>query len=494
MPRSDGTDRLCPVARSQSEDASRAPATTRSAVALAAVGLVGSAGTVLCTAPLQAAGARRLLGPWDDVARRLAPWQREPTTFVRGGLVVVLAVLLLAGAWLLGCWLVVRLGLSTRGVLLIAALWAAPFALAPPVLSRDAYAYLAQGAVARTGEPYRSPQLVLHHASPFLQAMDPLYRNRVSPYGPLALRLFEGCLTLARGNGVVALLLLRLVVLICVCIAVWCAWQLAPVSRRSISVWLLAANPLVSMDLLGGLHLEALVMALLAMAFLLHARGEGRATALGLAAAAVKVTAVIAVASLIVQSFLLRGWRGLTRCVAAAVLAVGLLVAVLQPTPFGWVPAISSSLKVWDPTALPTLAALGWATVAGGSPVPVVSLLRPVFVLLGVAIACGVARRGRSLAPATLAGYVVAAVTLTGPVLWPWYVIPAVMLLVLGGSRGATVLVAALSVGAALTDLPMPVVQMQRVSAVGALCATVVALAGVVRHRRPSGGASARAH
>lgn len=438
-----------------------------------AVGLIGGICIVLCTAPLQAEGARKLLGPWDFWARRWAPWQREPATFTRGGLIVVAAILPLVVAWLLIARLAARVPLATSRLVLVSACWSIPFALAPPILSRDAYAYLAQGAVAGAGaggSPYRSPQLALHATSQLLHAMDPLYRNRLSPYGPLAVRLFQGCLALATGNGVLALLLFRGLVLACVWFTVWCGWRLAPPHRRSLTVWLIAANPLILMDLVGGLHLDALIVALLAAAFVCRRKYAALAAALVVAAAAVKVTAVIALAAVFVDTFRLRGWRGLMADVAGAAAALAALVLLLQPKPFGWIPALASPLQVWDPISSPTATALLWATMTGGSPLPLVALLRPTFLVAGLTAAALVLFRASSLSPLATTGYLFAAATVSGPVLWPWYLVPAVVFLVLGGSRVQTALAIAMSVGAAVTNLPMPVVQMQRVSAVGCLC------------------------
>lgn len=451
---------------------------------LATLGLVGAVALVLCAAPLQAEGSRRLLGPWGAWAWQWGAWRREPTAFGHGGLLVVAAVLLLLSAWLLTAQVVIRCGVSTSRLVLVSALWSIPFAVAPPILSRDAYAYLAQGAVARSNpNPYRSPSLALHVASPFLHAMDPLYRNRVSPYGPLAVRLFEGCVTLAHDNGVVALVVLRVLVLFSLWFTVWCGCQLASPGRKSLTVWLLAANPLMLLDLVGGLHLEAFVVALLAAAFLLRTRWGPVAAALVVTAAAIKVTALIALAALLVEAFRRSGARGLAADLAGTGGAVAVLTMITQPNPYGWVPALSSPLQVWNPISLPTSAAMLWASIAGGSPLPAIAPLRVVGLVAGVVGAAALLLRGRSLSPVATAGYLLAVLTLSGPVLWPWYLVPAMVLLVVGGSSRQIALGLGLSAGAALSNLPMPVVQMQRVSAVSAVCVAGLLAYSVLRFR-----------
>lgn len=459
-------------------------------VRFAVVGVVGlSAGIwfVLLAAPQQSHGARDLLGPWWSATSALAPW-REPRTFARGGLIVVTAVLTLAGAWLTGSWLVARERLRPGAVAAVAALWCVPFALVPPILSKDAYAYLAQGAAAGTGgSPYRSPLAGLGATSPLLSAVDPLYRNQVSPYGPLALRLLQASLWVGRGDGAAALIFLRVVMVLAVAVTAWCGWRLAPPQRRALTVWLLAASPLVLLQLVGGVHLEALLGALLGVALLLHARGSTRlAVVVVVVAAAVKLPAVVALPALLLDARRAGGWIGLGRHLAVGVGTAGALTGLLQPDPFGWVVALKGTLQVWNPISLPSVAALAWATLAGGSPTTWLAELRLLSSATGLLWAGYLCLTAGRRSTAATAGFLLAAVTLTGPVLWPWYVAPAVVCLVLAGGARHVLAATGLAVGAALTALPMPVIQMQRVSA-AAEAAVLVSVVGLLaRERRRS--------
>lgn len=449
------------------------------------VGLLAGIGFALLVAPLQSHGVRDLLGPWWSATAALAPWRREPGTFARGGLIVVTSVLALVGAWLTGTWLVARERLRPGAVAAVAALWCVPFALVPPILSKDAYAYLAQGAVAGVGgSPYRSPLAVLGATSPLLRAVDPLYRDQVSPYGPLALRLLQASLWVGRGDGVAALIFLRAVTVLGIAVTVWCGWRLAPPERRALTVWLLAASPLVLLHLVGGMHLEALLGASLGVALLLHARGSTRAAVVVVVvAAAVKLPAVVALPALLLDARRAGGWMGLGRHLAVGVTTAGALIGLLQPDPFGWVLALKGTLHVWNPISLPSVAALAWATLAGGSPLTWLGGLRILSAATGLLWAGYLCLTAGRRSTASTAGFLLAAVTLTSPVLWPWYVAPAVVCLVLAGGARHMLVATGLSVGAALTALPMPVIQMQRVSA-AAEVAVLVSVVGLLARGR----------
>ncbi|MCW2570936.1 MAG: hypothetical protein JWO88_994, partial [Frankiales bacterium] len=455
---------------------------------IGAAGLAAGIGCVALTASFQSHGARQLLGRWWVQSARLAPWAREPRVFVHGGALVVMVVLGLVCVWLLGAWLVTRDRISARVVAVVAALWAMPFALAPPMLSQDAYAFLAQGATATAGSPYHAPASVLPHESPLLQAVDPLYRARVSPYGPLALRLFSGCLWLAHGHPVVAIICLRVVMLLAVAAAAWGAWSLAVPGRRALTVWLIAANPLVLLHLIGGLHLEAVLGALLVLAWMMHTRGRPRLAVVAVVvAAAFKATALIVLPVLFLHALRTRGKRALAELVAVATGSAAALAVLLQPEPLGWWTALPATLRVWNPVSVPTQAALAWATLTGHSVLSALPVMRAISLAVGVSIAAYLCLTSARRSTVSTAGYLLTIAVVAGPALWPWYVVPAIGCLVVAGGRTELVLAATLTAGACLMNLPMPVVQMQRVSAVGETVAALMAAAVLVALRRRTG-------
>jgi hypothetical protein len=263
-----------------------------------------------------------------------------------------------------------------------------------------------------------------------------------------------------------------------------CAYHLAHVEHRWVAVWLVAGSPLVALHLVGGLHVDAFVAALVAVALLLHAKGlTAWGAALSVVAAEVKVTALVVLAGLLLSSWTRAGWRVLGRDLTAALGAGLLLTWLLQPAPFGWLEGLPATLTVWNPISLPSVVGMAWAEVSGTSPLSSQGLLRGVFLGMGlllVAVAC-CTHRGRSTT--TTVGLLLATVTLTGPVIWPWYFVPAAMCLFMAG-RWGVVVGTALSVGAALSGLPMPTVQMQRVSVVSALSVLAICLAVLLRQMR----------
>ena len=434
---------------------------------------------MVSTASTQAYGARQLLGRWWLVTHRLAPWDRQPRAFLYGGAIVGLAVACLVALWLLGAWVVLRDRVPPLVVAAIAAVWALPVVLAPPMLSQDAYAFLAQGDVASRGAPYRSPSDVLGHSSVLLHAVDPLYRGRVSPYGPLALRLFSTCLAVAHNDPVVALICLRIVVLLAVAVAAWSAWLLAPPARKGLALWLVAANPLVLLHVVGGLHLEGLLMAALGLVWALHSAGRTRwAVVLVLIAASIKVTAIVVLPVLLIVAHRRGGWRAAAEHAGAALGATVVLLLVLAPDPLGWWSAVPGTLRVWDPVSLPTQAALLWATLTSTSPQVALPLLRGVSLTLGAAAAIYLCATASRRLPAATAGFLLLAATVTGPALWPWYFGPAVVCLAIAGGRTELIVAAAASAAAVMSALPMPVVQMQRLTA--GSYAAVLLLAGIV--------------
>ncbi|MGZ4517370.1 MAG: polyprenol phosphomannose-dependent alpha 1,6 mannosyltransferase MptB, partial [Mycobacteriaceae bacterium] len=106
---------------------------------------------------------------------------------------------------------------ALRGVLV---LWMGPLLLSPPLFSRDAYSYLAQGALLRDGfKPYEvgpvaSPGVLLDNVSN-------VWTTTTAPYGPLFL-LLSDLVTRITGDGVVAgTILLRLAMLPGIVLMVW---------------------------------------------------------------------------------------------------------------------------------------------------------------------------------------------------------------------------------------------------------------------------------
>src|SRR5262249_47021185 len=102
-------------------------------------------------------------------------------------------------------------GVAAGTVVALAALWMAPLLLAPPMGSRDVYSYVAHGELAAQGiDPGVDPPLRLGLTAPALRAVDPVWRDVVSAYGPVNTGLSQVAVQAADHNVEGAVLAWRL--------------------------------------------------------------------------------------------------------------------------------------------------------------------------------------------------------------------------------------------------------------------------------------------
>ena len=174
-------------------------------------------------------------------------------------------------------------------------MWCLPFAGSVPVFSRDAWSYLAQGALLGAGiSPYAFGPEALPGA--YTDEVSPDWRSTATPYGPLHLWIMRLVVALAGERPYAGILLLRLLVF--AAIAGLCLGVIALARRTGVSpgtaVWASTASPLAVLHFAGGLHNEVFVLldALAAVIAALDARCLRAALYIGLALA-VKITAVL---------------------------------------------------------------------------------------------------------------------------------------------------------------------------------------------------------
>ncbi|WP_132994409.1 polyprenol phosphomannose-dependent alpha 1,6 mannosyltransferase MptB [Gordonia zhaorongruii] len=147
------------------------------------------------------------------------------------------------------------------------AMWVTPLLIAPPLLSKDVYSYLAQSAIAYKGmDPYTySPMRGLGVDHPLTLSVPNLWKDTPAPYGPLFLWIGEHITALTGDNITAGVLLHRLVALAGVGMIVWALPRLA--RRCGVStvtaLWLGALNPLLVLHLVGGIHNEALMLGMM---------------------------------------------------------------------------------------------------------------------------------------------------------------------------------------------------------------------------------------
>jgi hypothetical protein len=357
------------------------------------------------------------------------------------------------------------------------------------MLSRDVYAYAAQGALVQAGfDPYRVPVRALGRSAEVL-TVDPMWRGTGTPYGPFALRVEQLCSALAGGNLIVNIVLLRALAVLCVGGIVLLAWRCASPAKRSGAVWL-ACSPLVLLQLIAACHLEALLTVLLLTAGVLATRHRyGTAAAVVVAAAEVKGSVAVLLVVLVVYAYRSGGWAGTGRVSCGAVLVGTVGTLSYLPDAFGWVANIKTTTLAWSPF---TPASTLFLMVAEALPQlgrPGLQLLltscRVATALVAIALIATLYRCRARLGFAPAAALTLVTLLAAAPVIWPWYLAPVCALLLLGGRR-CWRLSQALACTASLAALPLQVVMSQRVMLGAELLIAGSALAFV--RRAPSPG------
>ncbi len=300
----------------------------------------------------------------------LTGWMRTSMPGRMVGLAVVVAGLgLLVRAWLsVGRSVLVDPIAWRHRVNRLAALWAAPLLLVPPLFSRDAWSYAAQGAmVARGFDPYSTGPGVL--SGPIVEAVDPMWMWTPAPYGPIPLA-YGGLLARLTLDPYVLMLAHRLLAVLGLWLIAISVPKLAEACRvhPTVTAWLVVANPLMIAHGIGAAHNDILMIGLACYA-VTHAKAGrwGTAAVLAGAAAAVKLPGglvVIAIAA--VMSPLASRIRTRVASLAiAGVVAVVSLVTIGELTGVGsgWLSALGVPGMVKSPFSIANLVGLGTSGV-----------------------------------------------------------------------------------------------------------------------------------
>lgn len=471
-------------------------------IALRRTRLFGAAGTVLMAIGALGVGARPVVQDPTFGVRLLNLPSRIQTvslTMTTTGAVMMALAWLMLGRFALGKRRMTRSQLD-RTLLL----WVLPLLIAPPMYSRDVYSYLAQSEIAVKGlDPYRvgpATGLGLDHV--FTLSVPNMWRETPAPYGPLFLWLGQGISALTGENIVAAVLCHRLVVLLGVGLIVWATPRLARrcgVAEVS-ALWLGAANPLLIMHLVAGIHNEALMLGLMLAGteFALRGIGANRSATSGAAAAPliprpiawpegrlawapwypltmllvgvvlIALSAQVKLPSLLALGFVAMAlacrWGGTFKAfilaggsLTAVAVAVSALIGWASGLGFGWVFTLGTANVVRSWMSLPTLLALGTGQVGillglGDHTTAVLGLTRAMGVITIAILVTGLLAavlRGR-LHPVGGLGVALGLTVLLFPVVQPWYVLWAVIPLAAWATRPAfrtTTIVVTLVVG-----------------------------------------------
>jgi len=435
-------------------------------IALRRTRLFGATGTVLMAIGALGAGARPVVQDPTFGVRLLNLPSRIQTvslTMTTTGAVMMALAWLMLGRFALGSRRMTRSQLD-RTLLL----WVLPLLFAPPMYSRDVYSYLAQSEISVNGlDPYKvgpATGLGLDHV--FTLSVPNMWRETPAPYGPLFLWIGRGISSVTGENIVEAVLFHRLVVLVGVGLIVWATPRLARrcgVAEVS-ALWLGAANPLLIMHLVAGIHNEALMLGLMLAGTEFALRGVDTAAPvlprplawprgriewarwypmamLVLGTVLIALSSQVKLPSLLALGFvamaLARRWGATLKAFLVAggsVTAVALVVIGLigwaSGLGFGWVFTLGTANVVRSWMSLPTLLALGTGQVGillglGDHTTAVLGLTRAIgvsFVALTVMWLLLAVLRGR-LHPVGGLGVALGITVLLFPVVQPWYVL-----------------------------------------------------------------------
>jgi alpha-1,6-mannosyltransferase len=329
--------------------------------------------------------------------------------------------------WLLVVEVVRRSRQPESRVWWVAAAWAAPFAVGPPLMDTSVHSYVAYGLLQRAGhDPYTTPPSRLGD-SPIVAAIDPGARGVPSSAGPLGTLLQHLSVSISSGNALATVIVLRVVGILAV---IWIGRLSADLAgtRRSEALSMCVLNPLVLLYFISVPHLDALMVALVLAA--LAAANQRRwlvAVALACLAGSVSAQGFIVVPVIIAAHWLGRrsiaAWRLVGRDVlvaAATIAAAGLI----QPGGFGWLWTVSKQFSSHTPFAVasaigeilkPIVRGASYDDLAAGGRITAMTAAVCTIVYL-----IATARR-RALE--RTAGYALLALALLAPILNPWYLL-----------------------------------------------------------------------
>jgi hypothetical protein len=373
-------------------------------------------------------------------------------------------VMLPAMAALVALWCVtirfVAARLSLRQAAVVCSAWAAPFALGPPLFSNDVYSYVAQGVMSANGiDPYAHGARSIAGTAAY-SAVDPIWREVHSPYGPVATLMARFSYDISGGSAVGSLIVLRIVAALALVVIAAGVVALSARPRRSQILLIVGASPLLLFQVLSAVHLEGIMVALIIVALVLARRHPMIAIAVSSVAAGVKAPAlvltVILMISVVRQEAYLYRARAISLAALSALLPWVALAAVV-PNSFGWVAGLRTPGLSFTPLAPTSIAAGLIASFRPDGSLGIPSLATSIGRLLGTAVALAVVVlvlvRLRHVRIPIVTGWCLLAVGVTGPVLYPWYLIWGLVPLAASHSRRRTEMVEALSVIGALMSV-----------------------------------------
>ncbi|WP_344181957.1 polyprenol phosphomannose-dependent alpha 1,6 mannosyltransferase MptB [Kribbella lupini] len=310
-------------------------------------------------------------------------------------------------------------------------LWSLPLLLAPPLFSRDAWSYAAQGALVAKGfDPYTVGPAAL--SGRVVEAVDPMWMNTPAPYGPIPLA-YGGLAAQVTDNPYVLMLAHRGLALLGIVLIAWAVPKIAVACRvdPSVATWLVVANPVLITHGLGAAHNDVLMLGLACSAFAVALTGRwGTAAVIAGTAAAVKAPGglvVIAIAA-VMSPLAGRALQRLASLAIAGVVSVLTLVTVGELTGIGsgWLNALDVPGLVMSPLSIANLIGLGTSGVlnwlgAEDAAQQALQLIRLLGILTALGLIAVLGLRSHIHQAARAVGVAMLAVVLLGPTAHDWY-------------------------------------------------------------------------
>ncbi|MBB5838390.1 polyprenol phosphomannose-dependent alpha 1,6 mannosyltransferase MptB [Kribbella italica] len=310
-------------------------------------------------------------------------------------------------------------------------LWSLPLLLAPPLFSRDAWSYAAQGALVANGfDPYTVGPAAL--SGRVVEAVDPMWMNTPAPYGPIPLA-YGGLAAHVTDNPYFLMLAHRGLALLGIVLIAWAVPKIAVACRvdPSVATWLVVANPILITHGLGAAHNDVLMLGLACSAFAVALTGRwGTAAVIAGTAAAVKAPGglvVIAIAA-VMSPLAGRALKRLASLAIAGVVSVLTLVTVGELTGIGsgWLNALDVPGLVMSPLSIANLIGLGTSGVldwlgAEDAAQQALVIIRLLGILAALGLIAVLGLRSHIHAAARAVGVAMLAVVLLGPTAHDWY-------------------------------------------------------------------------
>jgi hypothetical protein len=408
-------------------DAARRAIACRPVPALSAVGLLLGCVVVWTGGRIGAAPAAVPIDRWLG----LLPAAGYRIASAATGLVMLAAIAVLLGLWLLTVRIARRAHLRVGQLWTIAACWAMPFAVGPPLLSTDVFGYVARGMLARDGlSPYRHEPSDLGPLR-IVAAIDPTWRGSESSAGPLA-SLLEHTVFSLTGSALPAVLAFRAIAVLSLIVIGRLACELAG-PRRSAALALTVLNPAALLVIVSAAELVGLLVALLLAALLAANRRRWTvAVVLVALAAAVNPVALFAIAVIVVYHAVghpaRRAWRLVVRDSAIAAVVLAACTAVV-PHGLGWLANLGDAIHEDIPFAPSSAVSvmIGWVVPAAYDDLQTGG--RIATAAAGVAIVVYLIATVRSRPLERTLGYVLLAVGVLAPVVYPAFLLWGVLCL-----------------------------------------------------------------